>query len=81
MFYMSLLHPFPKDPVLTPSQLDRLSNIFDSAGQVALGAGVFSPLFSGVDRIDIGIVASGVITVSFCWILSIWIAKRKDEQI
>ncbi len=74
-----MLFLLPKKPVFTPSQIERLSNIFDNAGQVALAAGVVSPLFSGFDKIDIGVVALGVSIVSLCWTLSIWLAKRKDE--
>jgi hypothetical protein len=69
---------FPQKPVLTSSQIERLSKIFDSAGQVALAAGVISPLFSGFDKVDIGSVVSGVVLVSLCWLLSLWLAKRKD---
>jgi len=67
--------------IATTVGLERVSNIFDNAGQVALGAGVFSPVFSGFDKINIGVVVLGVSIVSLCWTLSIWLARRKDEEI
>ena len=57
----------PKKPIFTPSQFDRLANIFDNAGQVALGAGVLAPVFAGIDKVDIGSVVSGIVLVSLCW--------------
>ena len=68
----------PNKPILTAGQIERLSNIFDNAGQVALGAGVVAPLFAGFDKIDIASVVFGIILVSLCWTLSMWLAKRKD---
>ena len=34
LYYKNMLRLFPTNPIFTPSQLDRLSNIFDNAGQV-----------------------------------------------
>jgi len=76
-----LLKFFPKNPVFTTNQFDRLSNIFDSAGQVTFGIGVISPLFSGFDKIDFSVVALGITIVSLCWTVSVWLAKKKDETL
>ena len=76
---LRMLFRLHRKPILTRSQIERLSNIFDNAGQVALGAGVVAPLFAGIDKVDIGSVVSGIVLVSLCWLLSLWLAKRKDE--
>jgi hypothetical protein len=75
------MYLFPKKPVLTSSQIEKLASIFENAGQVALAAGVVSPLFGGIDKVDIGSVVSGIVLVSFCWALSLWLAKRKDADL
>jgi len=69
---------FPTKPILTSGQIDRLSNIFDSSGQVIFGIMVVSPLVNGIDKIDIGIVVLGLVTVLFCWTGSIYLAKNKN---
>jgi hypothetical protein len=33
------------------------------------------------DKLDIGGVVSGIILVSFCWALSLWLAKRADADL
>jgi hypothetical protein len=69
---------FPKKPVLTPSQIERVSNILDNAGQVILGAMVISPLIGGFDKLYISVVVLGLIGVLLCWLISIRLAKYKD---
>jgi len=69
---------FPQKPVLTVSQIERVSNILDNAGQVLLGVMVISPLIGGFDKLDIGVVVLGLIGVLFCWMISIRLAKYKD---
>ncbi len=68
-------------PVLTTEQFERLSNIFDNAGQIVFGAGVFTPVLSGIDKVNIYILLSCIVGVLFCWFLSVWLAKRGKEQI
>ena len=63
---------FVVKPILTSEQIKRLSNIFDNAGQVALGAFVFSQLINGFDNINVLVIISGVGTVVLCWTMSVW---------
>ena len=66
------------DPFLTEKQFERFSNIFDNAGQVILGVVVLSPLIAGFDNINKIVLGLGIISVVFCWIGSIWFAKKGD---
>jgi hypothetical protein len=66
-----------KKSVLTSSQLERLSNIFDNAGQVVFGIVVLSPLIGGIDRINMLVIVSGVIVMLLLWTVSVWLAKNK----
>lgn len=65
-------------PQFTDSQFNRLANIFDNAGQVVLGVAVLSPLIGGFNNISYRVVISGVIVIIFCWLASIWLAKKGD---
>lgn len=69
---------FGNRPILTINQFQRLSNIFDNAGQVALGAFVFTQLINGFDSINVLVVISGIGTVVLCWTMSIWLARKGD---
>ena len=64
-------------PILTVNQLNRLSNIFDNAGQVMLGIAVISPIITGFDRIDIFVVLSGIITTLVCWTVSVTLSRKE----
>ena len=64
----------------TPSQIERLSNIFDNAGQVALGVLVFTPLTQGIDKTNGWMLLLGAFDVVFCWTISLILARRKDRQ-
>jgi len=66
-----------KNPVFTIRQFDRLSNIFDNAGQVVFGIAVISPII-GVDRANVVVVLLSLITVFICWGTSIWLAKKGE---
>jgi len=68
-----------KQPVFTLSQFDRLSNIFDNAGQVIFGVAVLSPIISGFDKTNILVIALGMLGILGCWIVSIWLAKRSEK--
>ena len=68
-----------KKPIFTVRQFDRLSNIFDNAGQVIFGIAVLSPIIPGVDRINVLVVVLSLITVLVCWVASVWLAKRGEE--
>ncbi len=72
---------FPKKPVLTFGQIERISNILDNAGQVILGIMVVSPLVSGFDKLDLRVVVLGLFSVLTCWIVSIRLARNKDYDI
>lgn len=63
-------------PILTANQLDRLSNIFDNAGQVVFGVVVLSPVIAGFDTINWAVILSGIIGVIFCWWASLWVIKK-----
>ena len=63
---------------LSHSRLNRLSNIFDNAGQVVFGVVVLSPLVAGFDKLDRFIVISGVIVVIICWLVSIWLTRKES---
>lgn len=69
---------FPTEPVFTQEQLERISNIFDNAGQVILGIVVVTPLVGGIDKLDIGGVILGLVSVLLCWTVSISLARKKD---
>ncbi len=68
-----------QNPLFTPSQIERLSNIFDNAGQVALGVLVFTPLTQGIDKTNGWMLLLGAFDVVFCWTVSIILARRKDS--
>ena len=63
-------------PVFTENQFERLSNIFDSAGQVLFGVGVVAPIVSGFDRINLIVVISVLMLTAGLWATSIWLAKK-----
>ena len=67
-----------KKPVFTIEQLNRLSNIFDNAGQVILGVVVLSPIISAFDKSNTIVVLSGIVVMIFCWWLSIWFARKGE---
>lgn len=74
---MSKIFSFKK-PVLTEGQFERLSNIFDNAGQVVFGIAVVSPIISGFDRINLFVVISSLMLTFGLWLFSIMLAG-KDE--
>lgn len=59
------------------NQFNRIANIFDNAGQVVLGVAVLSPLI-GLNNTSLPIAIAGIIVVVFCWLASIWLAKKGD---
>lgn len=71
---------FVKRPAFTIGQFQRLSNIFDNAGQVIFGVAVLTPIISGFDKVNPSVVLLGLISALFCWVFSIWII-RKGENI
>jgi len=70
---------WPKKPLFTPSQIERIANIFDNAGQVALGVMVLAPLVQGIDKTNLWVLPLGTFDVVFCWSISITLARRKEE--
>lgn len=71
-----ILPPLPDKPKLTRKQLDRLSNIFDNAGQVFLGVMVLTPIVNQFDTNDSFMLLSGLVFTLFCWALSLYLAKQ-----
>ncbi|MGH7203561.1 MAG: hypothetical protein ACREHC_03915 [Candidatus Levyibacteriota bacterium] len=69
---------FIKQPVFTVAQLNRLSNIFDNAGQVIFGIAVFSPIISGFDKANPVVLVLGSIAVIIFWAFSVWLAKKGE---
>lgn len=71
-------------PILTVAQLQRLSNIFDNAGQVIFGVVVLSPfisaLFSKFDITNMFVVLSGIVGSTLCWFASVWLAGKGEEK-
>jgi len=65
-----------KKPVLTKKQFERLSNIFDNAGQVLFAGAVITPVVSEVDSDSLFGVGSGIVGMMICWLVSIWLAKK-----
>ena len=70
---------FIEKPVLTVGQFNRLSNIFDNAGQVLLGVAVLSPIISGFDKVNFLVLVLGSVGVLSCWIMSLWLANRGEK--
>ena len=67
-----------RKPVFTASQLERFANIFDNAGQVALGVMVLTPLVQGIDKTNIWVILLGAIDVIACWTGSIILARKEQ---
>ncbi len=66
-------------PTFTKEQINRLSNVFDNAGQVFLGVAVLSPIVSNltvIDKIQPMVILLGLISAVFCWLVSINFAKK-----
>ncbi len=58
------------------TQYDRLSNIFDGAGQVIFGVTVVTPVIRGLDSSDLHVLSLGISFAVFCWIVSTMLAKK-----
>jgi len=63
----------------TPSQIERLANIFDNAGQVFLAVMVLAQVVQGIDKSNELVLVFGIIDMLLCWTVSIILAKRKDR--
>lgn len=74
-----MLFPLPTKPVFTSSQLDRLSNIFDNAGQGIFVVLVLTPLVQGIDKTNIWVLGLGAIGVVFLWMVSLLLSRKEDE--
>jgi len=60
---------------LTDSQLDKLSDLLISIGQVLL-ASVVIPFFFGIDRIESTVIPSGVVLMLGSWVLSLLVIRK-----
>jgi hypothetical protein len=74
--YMPFLLLSKRD--LSASQIERLSNIFDNAGQVFLAVMVLAQVVQGIDKSNVLVLVFGIIDMLLCWVVSIILAKRKD---
>jgi len=63
----------------TNSQIERLANIFDNAGQVFLAVMVLAQIVQGIDKSNVLVLVFGIIDMLLCWTVSIILAKRKDK--
>lgn len=63
-------------PLLTIRQLERLSNIFDNAGQGIFVVAVLTPAIAGFDKLNLLVLIFGIVAALFCWFLSMWVARR-----
>lgn len=68
-----------KSPYFTSGQMNRLANIFDNAGQVFLGVAVLSPIITSVDNTNFIVIILGLISVLFCWTLSLWFIRKAGD--
>ena len=75
-----MLFFLPKKPVLTPSQLERLSNIFDNAGQGFFVVFLLTQVVEGFDKLNAWVLGLGVIAVIACWTASLILAKKEVEK-
>jgi hypothetical protein len=75
-----MLFFLPKKPVFTPSQIERMSNILDNAGQGFFVVLILTPLVGGFDKFNPFIVVLGIINVVVCWIGSLLLAKGKENK-
>lgn len=71
---------FQRKPVFTVKQLDRLSNIFDNAGQGVLVVAVLSPLIAGIDKANALVIGLGLLIAFACWALSVWLARKGGNK-
>jgi hypothetical protein len=69
-----------RKPVLTPAQIERMSNMFDNAGQVFLGVLVLTPIVQGIDKTNILVILSGVLYVLGFWIISLILARLGEIE-
>lgn len=65
-----------KRSVFTINQLNRLSNIFDNAGQVIFAIVVLSPLIAGFKQANWLVETCGIIATIGSWLISIRIARK-----
>jgi len=64
-------------PLLTRSQIKRLSNIFDNAGQVFLGSLVVTPILSA--NVFAGAFATatfGILSTVLMWFISLTLERK-----
>lgn len=63
-------------PVFTTNQFERLSNIFDNAGQVIFGVVVLSPLIAGLKQVNWLVEICGIIVTIASWLISVRLARK-----
>jgi len=75
---MALIN-LPQQPILTASQFERISTIFDNIGQGIFVVVVITPLVEGFDKTNPLVITLGLICAIFCWVSSIYLARKKDD--
>jgi hypothetical protein len=66
--------------VLTASQIDRMANILDNAGQGFFVMLILTPLVQGIAHVNLFVIVLGVINVIVCWTGSLFLSKGKEEK-
>lgn len=67
-----------REPFLTSTQLDKLSDILIAVGQLSVVSMVIPFILPGLDRGKFLMVVLGVFIAFFSWILSIMIVRRLE---
>ena len=65
----------PNKPPFTPAQYERISNIFDNAGQGFFVVLILTQLVEGFDKTKPAVLLLGAIAVIACWTVSIVLAR------
>lgn len=61
------------------SQLDKLSDILIAIGQI-LFASIIVPSLFGLDKIEPGVIPSGLALMLGSWIFSLWVIREVEKK-
>lgn len=67
-----------KEPALTSAQLDKLSDIFITIGQLAMGFMVLPFIIPGLDRDRTLVIIFGLVSAIGCWVISVLIVRKLE---
>lgn len=65
-----------RPPIFTSSQLDKLSDIFINAGNLAFGTIVLPYFLPNVDKPETSVVGFGVTLGLYFWVMAVVIARK-----